>query len=223
MSNMHATSTLPRPIAVVLQHHGELQTAYIRQRAALDTHAAFVGALSDVLNEHDRTDLSRLISGSYDESYDAQRGAELGQLLLDELEQSYQDIRRLRDQARRWRDLDAGGVVLALATDVELAEVFVQALEERNETTAQALVSSAVRTVVEKSSVTRTAPATRRALEDAIATFRRHATDGQGRPPQLALLDDRNDAPDDVALAAWCEALAVGVNASLSRAGTPAN
>src|SRR3954453_17577619 len=155
MSNVPATSTLPRPIAVVLEHHGELQTAYIRQRGALDKHAAFVGAISDVLNEHDVSDLSRLISGSYDESYDAQRGAEFGRLLLDDLEQSYEDVRRIRGQAHRWRDLDAGGVVLALASDVELAKVFVQALEERNETTARALVSSAVRTVVEKSSVTR--------------------------------------------------------------------
>ena len=90
--------------------------------------------------------------------------------------------------------------------------MFVQALEERNDTTAQALVTSAVRTVVEKASVARTAPPARR------SSTTRSRRSGSGRPtawrrPQLALLVDGTDAGDDVLLAAWCEALAIGVSA----------
>jgi hypothetical protein len=214
MPDPQTAGTIPRPIAVVLQHHGELQTAYVRQRAAHDKTAAFVGAVSDVLTETEVSELSHLIAGSHDTSYDARRGAEFGQLLLDDLEQGYQDVLRIREQTRRWRDLDAPGVVQALATDLDLATLFVQALDERNDTTARALVSSAVTTVVEKASVTGNAPATRRAVEAAAAEFRRRSTDGLGDSPQLALLDHAAEAEPDVILAAWCEALYVGLGAA---------
>ena len=215
MPDLPTTSTLPRPIAVVLEHHGDLQTAYVRRRATNDRTEAFVGAVSDVLSARDVSELSQLIAGTHDPGYDARRGAEFGQLLLDDLEQSYQDLRRMREQSRRWRGLDTAGVVQALATDVEIATLFVQALDERNDTTAGALVTSAVRTVVEKASAARTAPATRRELVDAMAAFRQRATAGLGAEPQLALLVDANHAGADPVLAAWCEALAVGIGATL--------
>ena len=213
MPDLPTTTTLPRPIAVVLEHHGDLQTAYARRRATHDKTEAFVGAVSDVLSEHDVRELSQLIAGTHDAGYDARRGGEFGQLLLDDLEQSYQDVRRIREQTTRWRDLDTPGVVRALATDVEIATVFVQALDERNDTTARALVTSAVRTVVEKASTAGTAPATRRALVDAAAVLEQHATEGLGAESQLALIVDGDQAGDDAVLAAWCGALAVGIRA----------
>jgi hypothetical protein len=212
MPDTQTVNTIPRPIAAVLRHHVELQTAYVRRRALHDKTAAFVGAVSDVLSESDVRDLSHLISGSYDASYDAQRGAEFGQLLLDDLEQSFQDVCRIRDQALRWRHLDSAGVVEALTTDLELARLFEQALEERNETTAEALVSNAVKTIVEKASMRHTAAGQRRALEAATQVLRRHATEALGRAPQLAR---RVDADDAVVLAVWCEALYVGISAVL--------
>jgi hypothetical protein len=198
MSDTQTTSTIPRPIAVVLEYHSELQTAYIRLRTRHDRTEAFVGAVSSVLSESDVRDLSDLIAGAYEGGYDAHRGAEFGQLLLDDLEQSFQDVRRIREQGERWRDLDTTGLVEALTTDGDLARLFAETLDERDETTARALVSSAVRTIAEKASITNTSAGKRRALEAAAQRFRRRATD-----------------TDDAALAAWCEALDVGVSAVL--------
>jgi hypothetical protein len=217
MTTSPATATLPKPIAVVLEHHGELQRAYVARRVAQDKTQSFVGALSDVLSAAEVAELSRLISGSYDENYDAARGAQLGQLLLDDLEQAYDDLRRTRSRTRRWHGLDAPAVVDALATDIELATLFTQALDERNETTAAALVTGAVRVVVEKASASRNAPDTRRGLVAAATAFRRYATDGAGASPQAALLDGPRSEPalTDALLATWCDALCTGVNAAL--------
>jgi hypothetical protein len=195
MPDTLTTRMIPRPIAVVLEYHSELQTAYIRLRAQRERNEAFVGAVSSVLSESDVHDLSDLIAGSYDGGYDARRGAEFGQLLLDDLEQSFQAVHRIRQQGERWRELDTIGLVEALTTDADLARLFVQTLDERDETTARAIVSSAVRAIVEKASITNTSAGTRRALEAAARVFRRHATDA-----------------DDAALAAWCEALDVEVS-----------
>jgi|1186.fasta_scaffold170643_1 hypothetical protein len=217
MSSTRPPAAIPRPIEVVLERHGELQTAYVRRRAAHDQTGAFVGAVSEVLSEAEVRDLSRLIAGSFAADYDASRGAEFGQLLLDDLEQSYQDLRRSLAQTRRWHALDTPAVVEALATDRELARLYGQALDERNETTAGALVTSAVRVVVEKASASRNAPDTRRGLLAAASAFRAHAAGSRTDGPQLALCDDarRGPALSDTVLTTWCEALSDGVNAAL--------
>jgi hypothetical protein len=216
MRSTRTPAAVPRPIEVVLQHHGDLQTAYVHRRAAQDRTDAFVGAVSEVLSDAEVSDLSRLISGSFDANYDATRGAEFGELLLDDLEQSYQDMRRTHTRNRRWHALDAPEVVEALATDRELADLFTQALEEHNETTAAALVTSAVRVVVEKASASHNAPDTRRGLLAAASAFREHAAGGRSEALQL-LLDDapREPALSDAILTTWCEALSDGVNAAL--------
>jgi hypothetical protein len=217
MATSPTTATLPKPIANVLEHHGELQTAYVSRRVAQDKTESFVGAVSDVLSAAEVAELSHLISGSYDENYDAARGAQLGQLLLDDLEQAYEDLRRTRNRTRRWHSLDAPAVVDALASDIELATLFAQAIDERNETTAAALVTGAVRVVVEKASASRNAPDTRRGLVAAATAFRRYATDGAGISPQATLLDVSRSEPalTDAVLATWCDALSTGVNAAL--------
>jgi len=161
------------------------------------------------------SELSQLISGSYASAYDAARGAEFGRLLLDDLEQGYQDVRRTRSRAGRWHDLDAPAVVDAIATDTELATLYAQALDEHNDVIAAALVASAARVIVEKAATTRGAPGTRRALEAATVAFRRHAN-GRG-DPQLALLHDAATEPGgpDALLTVWCEALSAEISAGL--------
>ena len=89
------------------------------------------------------------------------------------------------------------------------------AIEEQNETTARATVSSAVRAIVDAPSG-RTAGARRRALERAAEVFRLQASDALGESPQLALLDlPARGHSDVIVLAAWCEAVYVGLKTVL--------
>jgi len=167
---------IPKPIAVVLQQHAALQAAFVRERARHDKSTAFVEAVSDVLSDDDAHDLFELISGSYDAAYDAHRGAEFGRLLLDDLEQSYQDVRRLVAHTNRLEHMDAVATAEALTADIDLATLFAQTLEERDDATARTLVSSAVQTIVDKAATARTPIGKRRALERARSILAQRAS-----------------------------------------------
>ncbi len=215
MPSTETSAPIPAPIALVLEHHGALHDAYVRRRTRHDKAEAFVGAVSEVLTAEQVRELSQLLNGAYDAPYDATRGAEFGKLLLDDLEQGYQDVQRSRSRARRWMHLDTPAAIEAIATDAELARLYAQARAEGNEAIAHTLVASAVRVVVEKASTTRNAPETRRTLEAAAVVFGRHAGDATN-VGQLGLLDTATvRAGSDPRRTAWCAALTTAVNAEL--------
>jgi hypothetical protein len=179
---MQSTQTkrpIPKPITVVLERHAALQSAFVRHRAFHDKRTAFLEAISSVLSADEAHDLFELISGSYDRAYDAQRGSEFGRLMLDDLEQSYQDLRRLEAQTKRWEHMDALAAVDALTADVGLATLYAQTLDEHDEATARVLVSTAVQTIVDKASAARIPIGKRRTLERARSILEQRAAPSQ--------------------------------------------
>jgi hypothetical protein len=160
----------------VLERHAALQAAFVRQRALHDKNTAFVEAISATLSTDEANDLFELIAGSYDRAYNAQRGAEFGRIMLDDLEQSYQDVRRLEAQTNRWEHMDAIAAVDALTADVGLATLYTQTLDEHDEATARVLVSTAVQTIIDKAAGARTPIGKRRTLERARSILEERAT-----------------------------------------------
>ena len=179
MPSTQTKRPIPKPIAVVLEQHAALQAAFVRERALHDKPTAFVEAVAAVLSADDADDLFALIAGSYDPAYDAQRGSEFGRLVLDDLEQSYQDVRRLEAQTSRWEHMDAIATVDALSADIGLATLYTQTLDEHDDTTARVLVSTAVQAIVDKASAARTPIGKRRTLERARSMLEEHATPAQ--------------------------------------------
>jgi hypothetical protein len=205
MSDAQTTQSTPKPIAAVLRYHAALQVAFVRHRAAQDKCAAFVDAVADVMPGADGHQLFELIAGSYNAAYDAQRGSEFGRILLDELEQSYQDVRQLEAQTRRWEHMDALATVEALTTDADLATLFVQTVDEHDDATARVLVSTAVQTVVDKAAAARTGIGKRRTLERARTTLEQRTAVATGSSA------DDLAGPRDVALASWTDAIFRGL------------
>ena len=187
MSDLQATTTLPRPIAVVLQHHGELQTAYIRQRAA----ARRARSLRRRHRRRAERARGRAISraSSRVRTTRATTRARAGvrpaaaRRPRAELPGRPPHPRPSAPVARPRRGRRRAG-----AGERRRVGAGIRAGPRRtNETTAEALVSSAVRTVVEKSSVTRTAP------RDAAAPSRRRSRRSGGTRPTAR--DGRPSSP----------------------------
>lgn len=130
-------SFMPRPVAAVMPHLGEIGDKYPTYRRTQAPDAAIRSAIVAVMgNGPDVAEVLAFLRGDLDGQFGAGSGAKLGAMLLDQMAKEAeldQEEAAFLDRERRRERMDVVDLAESLATDRMITLLFREAFEERNE------------------------------------------------------------------------------------------
>jgi hypothetical protein len=189
---------VPKPVAVTMEHFGELSEAYCEFRAVDPPTEALAMAFEVVLDVDEHRDVLAFLEGEADEIYGDGAGRQFFEKFLDTLESYYDDVSSTEEKLDRWRKTtDIVALAEEVATDRHTTHGFRRAVEAQQQRSANEMVDEVVSLLLTKANAAWTRTGKRVKVDQAAKVFSVLGT-------KAARVPDDEDARSQ---ALWCAAV----------------